>query len=174
MFKFQFFISAKPCTTAACCGCVVQRRQDNIESMRHYHDVPRERAKKEPLAQLEGGTEGKVKIISTLFCHTNSICWWWATVSTPQGWGQSIAAGADLHQPPEAVLGFAPCGMSSVGQPELCCSIFNSPSSARSTVYHWICGTLSRSCLLFLIAVQCLTRKTSFLCCTRGPAVVVC
>lgn len=34
MFKIQFFISAKLCTTAACCGCVVQRRQDN---MRAWH-----------------------------------------------------------------------------------------------------------------------------------------
>lgn len=120
-----------------------------------------------------GGTERKVKVVSTLSYHTNSTCWWWATATTPQGWSQSITAGSDLHQPLEAVLGFAVPWATHKGQPGLCCSVFNSPSSARRSVYHWICGTLSRSCLLLLlslIAVQSLTRKTPFFCCTWGTS----
>lgn len=100
-----------------------------------------------------GGTEGKVKAISTLSYHTNSICWC-------------------NDQPPEAVLGLAPCGMSNThGTAWSVLQHLQQPSSARSTVYHWICGTLSRSCLLLLlslIAVQNLTRKTQFFCCTWG------
>lgn len=104
-----------------------------------------------------GGTEGKVELISTLSYHTNSICWC-----------------NDLHQPPEAVLALLPVAWAvHTGQPALCCSIFNSPSPARRTVYHCICGTLTRSYLLLLlslIAVQSLTRKTPFFCCTWGTS----
>lgn len=167
MFKLQFS-SARSCNTTAYCGCMVQRRQDN---MRAWH-ITRMSPMNQP-STAWGGTERKVKVVSTLSYHTNISCWWWATASTPQGWSQSITAGSDLHQPLEAVLGFAVPWATHKGQPGLCCSVFNSPSSARRSVYHWICGTLSRSCLLLLlslIAVQSLTRKTPFFCCTWGTS----
>lgn len=92
-----------------------------------------------------GGTEGKVKVISTLSYHTNSICWWWATVSTPQRWGQSIAAGKDLRQPPEAVLGFAPCSVSNThGTVWSAEASSTAPHVPEALLYHWICGILSR------------------------------
>lgn len=98
-----------------------------------------------------------MKAVSTLSYHTNSICWC-----------------NDLHQPPEAVLGLAPCDMSNTyGTAWSVLQHLQQPLSARSTVYHWICGTLSRSCLLLLlslIAVQSLTRKTPFFCCTWGTS----
>lgn len=68
----------------------------------------------------------------------------------------------------------------------LCCAMSNTQRTAWSVLQrlqqplicqkkcvHWICGTLSRSCLLLLlslIAVQSLTRKTPFFCCTWGTS----
>lgn len=117
-----------------------------------------------------------MKVILTLSYHTNSMCLWWAAVSTPQGWGQSIAGGKDLHQPPEAVFGFAPCRLTNTHRTAwFVLQHLQQPLICRGTVYHWLCGTLSRSCLLLLslIAVQSLTRKVPFFLLHMGNQLLV-
>lgn len=103
-----FLSNARTCNTAARCGCAVQRGQDEMGGWNMSPGCPPWASHAGASGVAWGGTGENVKVISSSSYHRNSTCCQWATASIPQGRGQSIVVGSDLHQPPEALHGFAP------------------------------------------------------------------